>query len=141
MAQTADQDVQLVTFLLDGEEYGVDVMQVREIISVPEITRAHNASPDVEGMISLRGSVIPVVSLRRKLGLPQIDHDLDTRIAILSLTGGEVGLIIDAVSEVLRVKRSAIAPPATGMGQEWVSGVLKMERLVVLMDLEKLGVV
>jgi purine-binding chemotaxis protein CheW len=136
-----DPDVQLVTFELEGEEYGVDVMQIREIITVPDITPSPTPKPEVEGMITLRGSVIPVISLRKKLGLPQIDFDLDTRIAITTSDGEEMGLILDRVSEVKRVKRSAIAPPADGMTQPWIAGVLKQEKLVVVMDLEKLGVV
>jgi purine-binding chemotaxis protein CheW len=139
--RVTDPDVQLVTFELDGEEYGVDVMQVREIICVPEITLSPTSNPQVEGMITLRGSVMPVISLRKRLGLPQIDYDADTRIAVTTCGEEEVGLILDRVSEVMRVKKSAIAPPADGMTQPWITGILKQEKLVVVMDLEKLGVV
>jgi coenzyme F420-reducing hydrogenase gamma subunit len=75
----ADADVQLVTFLMDGEEYGVDVMQVKEVICLPDVTPAHNAKPYVEGMINLRGVILPIISLRKRLGLPQAEYDLDTR--------------------------------------------------------------
>lgn len=137
--QTTDHDVQLVTFLLDGEEYGMDVMQVREIICVPEITPSHNAPPHVEGMISLRGSIVPVISLRKRLGLPQIEHDLDTRIAIMTFGSNQAGFIIDRVAEVMRVKRSEIRPSADGMGQPWIAGILSLDKLVVVIDPEKLG--
>ena len=133
-------DVQLVTFLIDGEEYGVDVMQVKEIICLPQITAARNAQPHVEGMINLRGSVLPVVSLRKRLGLPRAEYDLDTRIAVINLGGDQVGLIIDGVAEVMRVKSSDIRPAAELIGQSWIAGILNLEKLVVVLDLEKLGV-
>ena len=132
-------DVQLVTFLIDGEEYGMDVMQVREIICLPDITPAHNSPPHVEGMISLRGSVIPVISLREKLGLARAPHDIDSRIAIMSFGGNQVGFLIDSVAEVIRVKRSDIQPASEMVGQNWISGILNLEKLVVVVDLEKLG--
>jgi purine-binding chemotaxis protein CheW len=139
--KTAQPDLQLVTFLMDGEEYGVDVMQVREIICLPEITPSHNSEPHVEGMISLRGNIVPIISLRKRLGLPQVEHDIDTRIAVMTFGGNQVGFIIDCVSEVMRVKRSEIQPASGTIGQSWIAGILNLEKLVVVVDLEKLGVV
>ncbi|HBG06592.1 MAG: hypothetical protein A2075_15105 [Geobacteraceae bacterium GWC2_58_44] len=139
--KAAHRDIQLVTFLMDGEEYGMDVMQVREIICLPEINRAQNAPPYLEGMINLRGSIVPVVSLRKRLGMPQVDHDLDTRIAVMMFGGSQVGFIIDSISEVMRVKPGEIQPASDTIGQNWIAGILNLERLVVVVDLEKLGVV
>lgn len=139
--QTTQPDVQLVTFLMDGEEYALDVMQVKEIICLPEITPSVNAEPHIEGIINLRGSIVPVVNLRKKLGLPQVDYDLDTRVAVMTFNGSHVGFIIDQVSEVMRVKRDEIQPPTDGFGQNWISGILNLEKLIIVIDLEKLGVV
>jgi purine-binding chemotaxis protein CheW len=134
-----DADLQLVTFTMDGEEYGVDVMQVKEIICLPQITPSPTPYEHVEGVINLRGSVVPVINLRKRLGLPQIDHDHNTRVAVMNFEGGDTGFIIDRVCEVMRVKKSAILPPSEGIGEKWVAGILNLEKLVIVMDLEQLG--
>lgn len=138
---SGDSELQLVTFLMDGEEYGVDVMQVKEVICLPEITPSHNSRPHVEGMINLRGTVVPVINLRKRLGLPLVEYDLDTRVAVMAFGSGLVAFIIDRVSDVMRVKRSEIQPVSSGLSQEWISGILNLEKLVMVVDLEKLGVV
>jgi purine-binding chemotaxis protein CheW len=137
----AKADVQLVTFLIDGEEYGVDVMQVREIICLPKITPARTSPPQVEGMIDLRGSIVPVISLRKRLGRPPLAHDIDTRIAIMNFSGNHVGFIVDRLTDVMKVKSDDIQPASGSIGQQWITGILNLERLVVVVDLEKLGAV
>lgn len=132
-------ECQLVTFLIAGEEYGVDVMKVREIICLPDITPSPNTAYFVEGIINLRGTVIPVISLRKKFGLPPVEPDINTRVAVMDLSSGCVGFIVDMVSEVIRIKRSEMTPAEGTIEQDWIEGILNLEKLIVVMDPEKLG--
>lgn len=138
----ADQLIQLVSFNLDKEEYGVDVLKVREIIRLPSITRVPNTPHYVEGVINLRGKVIPIMSMRRKFGLGEVDYDKSTRIMVMEVDGELMGFIVDAVSEVIRVSQNEIQPPppvvTSGIDQECMAGVINQpERLLILLDLEK----
>lgn len=133
-------DMQMVTFLLDREEYGVDVMSVREIIDMTEITRMANAPPHVEGIINLRGVIVPIVSLRKRFGLPEAPGDLLSCIAVMDFAGVLSGFIIDEVSDVIRVSSSEILPPLDAAGQPWMEGMLSLDqRLVVVVNLEPLA--
>ncbi|MEG1609696.1 MAG: chemotaxis protein CheW [Bilophila sp.] len=124
-----DTLIQLVTFKLGDEEFGVDILKVQEIIRMLPITRVPNAPNFVEGVIYLRGKVIPVI-------------DSQTRIEVMDLQGQIVGFVVDAVSEVLRIKESTVEPPppvVAGIGSEYMRGVGKLEdRLLILLDLDKL---
>jgi len=132
--------MQMVTFLLDREEYGVDVMSVREIIDMTEITRMANAPPHVEGIINLRGVIVPIVSLRKRFGLPEAPGDLLSCIAVMDFAGVLSGFIIDEVSDVIRVSSSEILPPLDAAGQPWMEGMLSLDqRLVVVVNLEPLA--
>src|SRR3954462_13202452 len=95
--------IQLVTFNLDQEEYGVDVLKVREIIRMPVVTRVPNTPHYVEGVINLRGKVIPIISMRKKFGLLVVENDKQTRIMVMDVDGELMGFIVDAVSEVIRI--------------------------------------
>jgi purine-binding chemotaxis protein CheW len=135
--------MQLVSFNLDDEEYGVEVLKVREIIRMPNITRVPNTPPYVEGVINLRGKVIPVISLRKRFSLNAAEADGRTRIMVMDLTSELTGFIVDSVAEVIRISSGEIqpAPPViTGnIDQEYLSGVVNREdRLLVLLDLERL---
>ncbi len=135
--------IQLVSFSLDNEEYGVDVLKVREIIRMPSITRVPNTPHYVEGVINLRGKVIPIINMRRRFGLIEIDYDKQTRIMVMDIEGELMGFIVDAVSEVIRISSSEIQPsPAvvtSGIDQECIAGVINQaERLLVLLDLQKM---
>lgn len=135
--------IQLVSFSLDNEEYGVDVLKVREIIRMPSITRVPNTPHYVEGVINLRGKVIPIINMRRRFGLAEVDADKQTRIMVLDVEGELMGFIVDAVSEVIRISSSEIQPsPAvvtSGIDQECISGVINQtDRLLVLLDLQKM---
>lgn len=136
--------IQLVSFKLDAEEYGVDVLKVREIIRLPSITRVPNTPHYVEGVINLRGKVIPIMSIRRRFGLGEIENDKSTRIMVMDVDGELMGFIVDSVSEVIRVSEQEIQPPppvaTSGIDQECMSGVINQpERLLVLLDLEKIS--
>ena len=137
-----DQLIQLVTFKIADEEFGVDILKVQEIIRMMPITKVPNAPSFVEGVINLRGKVIPVIDMRKRFGLPTSKHDSSTRIEVMDLRGQIVGFVVDAVSEVLRIKESTVEPPpavVAGVGSEYMRGVGKLQdRLLILLDLDKL---
>ena len=133
--------LQLVSFNLGDEEYGVDILRVQEINRMVHITRVPKAPEFVEGVINLRGKVIPIVDLRKRFGLTAKPHDKNTRIIVVDIDGRTVGLIVDGVSEVLRFSMDTIEPPppmVTGVEAEYIWGVGKLEdRLLILLDLSK----
>jgi len=137
-----DELIQLVSFLLADEEYGVEVLKVREIIRMPTITKMPNVAQFVEGIINLRGKVIPIISMRRRFGLQESENGSQTRIIIMDVAGGLTGFIVDGVSEVIRIRSSEIQPPPTmvlsgGVGKEFITGVFNhSERLLIIMDID-----
>lgn len=134
---SAQPDIQLVTFFLDGEEYGIDVMQVREIIGMVDITKTANAPYHVEGIINLRGSIVPVISLRKRLGMPDLEDATTSLIAVMDFSGTLTGFVIDEISDVARINYSDIVPAPDSSGQPWISGIHhKGERLVVVVNLQ-----
>ena len=140
---TSGELIQLVSFKLDNEEYGIEVLKVREIIRMIPITHMPNSSQFVEGIINLRGKIIPVVSMRKKFGLQDLDNSSQTRIVVMDINGELMGFIVDSVSEVIRISGSEIQPPPNvvsgGIDQECITGVINQaERLLVLLDLERL---
>ncbi len=134
--------LQLVTFTLSNEDYAVDILKVQEINRMKEITRVPNSPDYVEGVINLRGKVMPVVSLRKKFGLEERENDTQSRIMIMDIQGLTMGLIVDGVSEVLRVPSSIVepAPPMTSsISTEFIKGIAKLEdRLIILLDMDRL---
>ncbi|MHB8764651.1 MAG: chemotaxis protein CheW [Deferrisomatales bacterium] len=140
-ATDRDQSIfQLVTFHVGAEEFGVDILHVREINRMMEITRVPHAPEFVEGVVNLRGQVIPVVDLRKRFGLAAVAHDKNTRIVVVELTDKVVGFLVDSVSEVLRVPASLIEPPPPIVGSvdsKYIEGVVRLEdRLMILLDLQ-----
>ena len=137
-----DELLQLVTFSISDEEFGVDILKVQEIIRTMEISKVPRAPDFVEGVINLRGKVIPIIDLRRRFGLAHKLHDKNTRIIVIEMTDVIVGFVVDAVSEVLRIPTSTVEPPppvVAGMDSEYISGVGKLENsLLILLDLDKL---
>lgn len=131
---------QLVTFSLGSEEFGVDIVCVQEIIRIPPITRVPKAPDYVEGVINLRGNVIPVVSLRKRFGMGEAEDSDLSRIIVLQVQNKVFGIRVDAVTEVLRLDTEAIEPPppvALGMDAHYIRGVGKIgERLLILLNLE-----
>ncbi len=104
---------QLVVFRLAQDTYGFDIDAVREIIRMQEITRVPNAPENIEGVINLRGRICPVMDLRKRLGVSLGDATADSRIVVVEIDGEDVGMIVDAVTEVLRVPTDRIQPPAS----------------------------
>jgi purine-binding chemotaxis protein CheW len=134
--------MQLVTFSIGDEEFGVDILKVQEIIRMMEITKVPRAPDFVEGVINLRGKVIPILDLRKRFGLVSRGHDKHTRIIVIEINNMIVGFVVDSVSEVLRIPSSTVEPPppvVSGMESEYISGVGKLEdRLLILLDLDRL---
>ncbi len=142
MGTNAESQIQqLVTFRLGDEEYGVDILKVHEIDRMMDITEVPNAPPSIEGVINLRGKVIPVINLRKKFNLPEREADSRTKIVVVDI-GTSAGMIVDSVSEVLRISSDIVEPPppmTTGVSSEYIRGVGKLkDRLLILLDIEKL---
>ncbi len=132
----------LVTFFLSEEEYGVDVRLVQEIIRVVEITQVPRAPEFIKGVINLRGRIIPVIDLKRKLGLGEVVLERQTRVVVVRLRERLVGLLVDGASQVLKVPVSTIeaAPEeVVEIDANYIRGVAKLEkRLIILVDLPKI---
>jgi len=134
--------LQVVVFQMNNEYYGADIAVVREVVPLQRITRVPRTPEYVLGVINLRGRVIPVIDLRRRLGLPSKEATRATRIAIAEVDGDQVGMVVDAVEEVARVPADAVEPPSSLLSQmdrEHVLGVAKLgSRLVTLLDLRRI---
>lgn len=137
-----EEVLQLVTFNVGEEEFGVGILAVREINRMMEITRVPHAPDFVEGVVNLRGQVIPVVDLRKRFNLEAAEHDKSSRIVVVELNEKVVGFLVDSVSEVLRVDYSMVEPPPAiiaGIEREYLEGVVKLEdRLLILLNLRRL---
>lgn len=134
--------LQLVTFGIGEEEFGIDILKVQEIIRTMAITKVPNSPPYVEGVINLRGKVIPVIDLRGRFNMEFRSHDNHTRIIVIELHGMIIGFVVDEVSEVLRIQSNTVESPppvVAGIESEYIKGVGKLDdRLLILLDLEKL---
>jgi purine-binding chemotaxis protein CheW len=133
---------QVVSFRLGDEEYGVNIMTVQEIILVGCITQVPEVPEHVLGVINLRGNVIPILNLRRRFGLLHQPANDATRIVVMNLHGRAVGVVVDGVSEVLRLSHDDIAPTPpslVGGGRDYVTGLARRkDRLLVLLDMARL---
>lgn len=132
---------QIVSFLLGEEEFGLDIMKVQEIILVGEITKMPQVPEYVRGMINLRGHVIPVVDLRMRFKQPVREKAEEQRIIVVNIGTRTIGIVVDAVNEVLRMTPDQIEPPPSGIGdvQRFITGLLKIDKkLVILLDIEGL---
>lgn len=138
----ADGEVQLVVFKLGREEYGISILQVQEIKRMTDITRVPHTPQYIKGVINLRGSVLPVLDLRKRLNLPPQEDNEDTRIIIVKVEDITVGMIVDSVSEVTAINRENIEPPNAvvgGVAANYLSGVGKQDdRLLILVNLEEI---
>ncbi len=133
--------LQLVSFHVGEEEFGLDILRVQEIIRIQPLTRVPNLPEYIDGVINLRGKVIPVIGLRKRLGLEKQSADKRTRIVVVDVHGQVLGFVVDSVSEVLRIHTDTVEPtPRLGkVERDYISGVGKLEsRLLLLLDLERL---
>ncbi|MFZ5981397.1 MAG: chemotaxis protein CheW [Candidatus Zixiibacteriota bacterium] len=136
--------IQLVSFYLGAEEYGIDILRVQEINRMVEITLLPQAPDYCEGVINLRGRVIPIIDLRRKFGMAAADRDKNTRIIVCDIHAHVIGMIVDAVSEVRRIPASTVEKPpeiVLNGSSKYIRGVAKLEKsLLMFLDIEKLAV-
>ncbi|MBC8016277.1 MAG: purine-binding chemotaxis protein CheW [Sporomusaceae bacterium] len=137
-----NSEMQLVIFKLGREEYGVSILQVQEIKRITEITRVPHTPDYIKGVINLRGSVLPVIDLKNRLNLPKQGSTEDMRIIIVKVKDISVGMIVDAVSEVMTINEKDIDSPdvvAGSVSANYLSGVGKLEnRLLILLNLEEI---
>ncbi|SDY71287.1 purine-binding chemotaxis protein CheW [Evansella caseinilytica] len=141
MNESVLSDIKVIVFQLKNEEYGVEVEQVKSIERVQQITRVPNAPEFVKGVINLRGVVTPIIDLRSRFGIEEIDYSDSTRVIIVSMNEIEVGLIVDAANDVIDIPTAAIEPPPEVVGgyeANYIRGVAKLEkRLLILLNLDK----
>lgn len=132
---------QLVAFCLAGEIYGVDISIIHEIIRLRDITQIPRTSPDIEGVINLRGKIVPILDLRQRLGLTTAERNAMTRIIVVEVEDCTVGMVVDSVTGVLRIPDSSIEPPSelvSDMDADYIRGVGKAEdKLVILLNMHK----
>lgn len=137
-----DDLLQLVTFRIGEEEFGVDILAVQEIIRLMQITMVPRAPEFIEGVINLRGKVIPVVNMRTRFNKAEHVPDSATRIVVMELGQKIVGFLVDGVSEVLRIPENTVEDPppvVAGIGSEYIRGIGKLDnRLLILLDLDHL---
>ena len=130
---------QYVNLLLNDEKYGIDIMDIEEILRMIEITTVPKAPSFVEGIINIRGKVIPIVDLRKKMGIPANEYTNSTRIIVVNLKGKQVGLIVDHVEEVLRVDDGLVdkAPAtSTSVDNAYIKGVARLPTgMVIIFDI------
>jgi purine-binding chemotaxis protein CheW len=136
-----DDIYQLVTFHLENEEFAVNILNIQGINRMVEITKIPNSPEFVEGIINLRGKVIPIVDLRKRLGMPQKEYDNETRFIVVEFSKRVIGFVVDSVHEVLRINKNIIEPPpkmVAGIETDYITAVGKLDdRLLILLDLEK----
>ena len=139
---SSEQVLQLVTFHIGNEEFGIDIQKVQEINRMIEVTKIPNTPPHVEGIVNLRGKIIPIISLRTKLGFEEAERNKETRIMVVEMHGNVLGFIVDSVSEVLRIHDAKIEPtPSVAGGTDvgYIEGVINLNnRLLILLDLNTL---
>lgn len=138
----SNDEVQLVAFKLSKEEYGVSILHVQEIKRLTDITRVPYTPEFIKGVMNLRGSVLPVIDLKKRLGLVEEPYSEDTRIIIVKVDDISIGMIVDAVTEVLAIGPDHIeAPEAVVDGTEnnFISGVGNLDnRLVIMLNLNEI---
>ena len=137
-----EEVLQLVSFCIGNEEFGVDILKVQEINRVVDITKVPRSPEFVEGIINLRGNVIPIIDLRKRFNLELSEHDKNTRIVVVDIEGQTMGMVVDSVSEVLRIPSSTIEPTpdvVTSVESDYIKGVAKLDnRLLIHLDLSKI---
>ncbi len=141
-SSAATESMQLVSFHLADETYGVEITTIREIILMCEITKVPQTPHYIEGLINLRSSVIPVMDLRTFFGLPTGELTDASRIMVINVGERTMGVVVDGVDEVLRIQRDEIAPPpptVACLGRDYLNGLVRLEEeLLILLDIEKI---
>lgn len=141
LRQGNERVLQVVNFRLAGEIYGIPITQVREIILVGNITRIPRSPPQLRGVINLRKQVIPVIDLRVVFGLPEIEIDDSTRILVVQVGSLLVGVLVDAVCEVLRIPHDEITPPPVlrEIDCRFLTGLSELNgKLIMIIDMARI---
>jgi purine-binding chemotaxis protein CheW len=135
-------ELQMVVFDLASEYYGVDISDVREIIRMQNITRVPGTPDYMEGVLNLRGKIAPVVDLRKRLNLKVTEQTKESRIVVIDIDNKDVGVIVDGVTEVLRIPESSVEPPSqmlTNGDRVHLKGIAKLQdKLVILLDMDSI---
>jgi purine-binding chemotaxis protein CheW len=135
-------ELHLVTFVLDREEFGIPIGQVREVIRVADITRVPQARQHVRGVTNLRGRILAVVEIRTRMGLAQAEITPRSRIVVVGVHERTLGILVDGVSQVVKVPATTVAPAPEEVlshNADYIAGVARWNaRLIILLDLEKL---
>lgn len=138
--QAGGQTSQFLTFSLAGEEYGVDILKVQEIKGNVPTTRVPNSPPEVVGVLNLRGTIVPIIDLRRKFGLEEITYDAFAAIVVVVVQNQIKGMVVDRVSEVVTILTADIQPAAdcgAGIGEKLLTGLAQVDdKLVILLDVD-----
>ncbi|OHD63441.1 MAG: hypothetical protein A2176_01985 [Spirochaetes bacterium RBG_13_51_14] len=134
--------IQVVSFVLEDVEYGVDILAVHEILRYPEITRLPNAPDFIKGVINLRGNVIPVVDVRIRFGFPKAKITELTRIIVIETNDKLVGLMVDNVHQVVRMAQNSVDPPGElieGVSEEYIMGIGRLnDRLIIILNMSNI---
>jgi purine-binding chemotaxis protein CheW len=142
----SDSRLQLVTFVLGEEQYGIDIMDVKEIVRIQELRKIPNAPGYVEGIFNLRGAIIPVINLHKRFHLRKAqlseEDELLSGFIILDVKSTQLGVVIDKVSRVVTIDSNTIQPPPqmiSGIGAEYIRGVVKQdETYLIMLDIQRL---
>ncbi|MDY6269259.1 MAG: chemotaxis protein CheW [Selenomonadaceae bacterium] len=138
----AEENLQVVAFKLRNEEYGVSILNVQEIRNLTDITRVPFAQDFIKGVINLRGSVLPVIDLKQRLGLEETPYTDDTRIVTVTVGDLHVGMLVDAVTEVLTLTAKPLDPKKAINGKDltkFLSGIGNIDgRLIIMLNLEEI---
>ena len=140
--ETDEELNQLISFKVGEEVYGVDILNVKEVIKIKEITSIPKAPTFVKGVINLRGDIIPIIDFREKFGLSNEDYTSATRVIVVEIDERLIGMVVDAVSQVIRIPRENNEPPPPlvgGLSTEYIRGLGKSgEKLIVLVNIQKI---
>ncbi len=133
---------QLISFTVGAEEYGLELLRVKEVIRMRQITWLPKAPPCVKGIINLRGDVIPIVDLRERFGLQQEQQTASTRVIVVEVGGKPVGMVVDSASQVVRVPADQFDPTPAVMGErsrDFITAVGKTgDRLIIMIDVDRI---
>ena len=138
---------EFLTFKLGAEEYGIDILRVQEIRSYEQPTRIANAPPFIKGVVNLRGTIVPIVDLRVKLGCERVEYDSFTVVIVLNVRGRVVGAVVDSVSDVLQLNADSVKPApqlsAGNIDTSYITGIGSTagegkDRMLILVDIEAL---
>ncbi|MCI7331647.1 MAG: chemotaxis protein CheW [Selenomonadaceae bacterium] len=137
-----EEGIQVVAFKLLNEEYGVSILNVQEIRNLTDITRVPFAADYIKGVINLRGSVLPVIDLKKRLGLADAPYTEDTRVVTVTIGDLHVGMLVDAVTEVLTINSKPVDPKKAINGKEitrYLSGIGNVDgRLIIMLNLQEI---